>query len=415
MQVAIYDFETMTSPPPWVTGVPPLFALIIREFNCTQTEASQLSTYALLALGLSNIFAAPATSLIGKRYTILLSLVLFLVTNAWAAVATSYTSLRTARLLGGLAGGLIEALGPTIVAEVFPPHQLARAMVVYVGLLAAGSALGPIVAGAVAQTLGDWRWYQRIIAIAVAVNLVSCILMLPETTHDARMNWSKALVRTIQPVQLIAAPQVIVTVLVFGLTVGWSATISILVATVYAQPPMIWNSLHVGLMSAAPLIGLIIGLPIGGMLADFLSNRAAKSHSHDPATRLPAVLLGALISPAGCLAVGYGLRDPQAWIKVSAGWAMLSLGLTGSANILLTHAVDCLPSRAGDVGALVNLIKNFLAFGVSYASIDWMQRMGPVRQFAIMAGLLWFAYLLILPVWLLRKTMLQMTTKFNRA
>ncbi|KAB5513069.1 major facilitator superfamily domain-containing protein [Coniochaeta sp. 2T2.1] len=83
-----------------------------------------------------------------------------------------------------MAGGLIEALAPTIVTETFPKRQLARAMVVYVGFLAIGAALGPIISGAIAQGLGEWRWFQRVMSIAVALNFVFSIIMLPETTHE---------------------------------------------------------------------------------------------------------------------------------------------------------------------------------------------------------------------------------------
>jgi len=37
----------------FAAGITPLFQLVIEEFHCTAEEASQLSTYALLALGLS--------------------------------------------------------------------------------------------------------------------------------------------------------------------------------------------------------------------------------------------------------------------------------------------------------------------------------------------------------------------------
>lgn len=317
-------------------------------------------------------------------------------------------------------------------------------MVVYVGFLAAGSAIGPVVAGAVAEDLGNWRWFPRITAIAVFVNLIGSIFMLPETTHEAigltgpdivveddsvskaeeatveyaqspeqspvtlpqianqdlrtewttrsfsscyvELNWQNALFYTIHPIKLIVSPQVLVTVLVFGFTIGWSVITSILAANIYAQPPLLWDSLHVGLLSFAPLTGLLIGLPIGGAFADFLSNRAQKSsRGHDPRVRLPAVLLGACVSPAVCLVLGYGLRPPRHWIILCVGWAMLSMGLTGSANVLLTYAVDCLGPQAGYIGPLVNLTKNSLAFGVSYSSVRWMQAMGPVNEFAIMA------------------------------
>jgi hypothetical protein len=60
------------------------------------------------------------------------------------------------------------------------------------------------------------------------------------------------------------------------------------------------------------------------------------------------------------------------------------------------------PARATHIGALINLTKTSLAFGVSYTPVSWMEGMGPVPQFGIMAGLLWLVYLLLLPLWLYR-------------
>jgi hypothetical protein len=37
----------------YAAGVPPLFALIMQEFRINQDQASQLSTYVLLTLGVS--------------------------------------------------------------------------------------------------------------------------------------------------------------------------------------------------------------------------------------------------------------------------------------------------------------------------------------------------------------------------
>ncbi|CAG9957087.1 unnamed protein product [Clonostachys rosea f. rosea IK726] len=457
----------------FAAGAPPLFSLIIQEFHITQDEASQLSTYVLLTLGISNIFALPAVALIGKRYTILFSLVLFLAMCIWSGEATSFASLRTSRILGGLAGGLIEALGPSIVVETFPEHQLARAMVVYVGLLAAGSSLGPLVAGAVANGLGDWRWYSRILAAVIGLNLAGSIVMLPETTPDpytasanvesdngsckptqsenediragsghvptpetastssslgrqwlmrsfsfkyVSLDWKLALHSFYQPLSLFILPQVLVATLVFGLTIGWTVLISIIVAMKYGQPPLLWSPLAIGLLNVGPLVGLLIGLPFGGALADILFNRATRRSggTENHRARLPAILVGAILSPAGCLILGFGLKNPSNWSLVTVGWGMLAFGLTSSANVLLTYAVDTLPARASHIGALINLTKNCLAFGVSYTSVSWTEAMGPVGQFGTMAGLLWFAYLMVIPVWLYNDALTRMTSKLFR-
>lgn len=37
----------------FAAGIPPLFGLIIKEFHCTSQEVSQLSSYALLMLGVA--------------------------------------------------------------------------------------------------------------------------------------------------------------------------------------------------------------------------------------------------------------------------------------------------------------------------------------------------------------------------
>lgn len=395
----------------------------------------------------------------------------------WSAEATSFSSLRASRIVGGLAGGLVEALGPGIVVEAFPEHQLARAMVVYVGLLAAGSSVGPIVAGVVASDLGDWRWFLKIVAILVAGNLATSLFMLPETTHDiyvteaatlyssenghelrkqkraeieeARpttgdvpilveqevqdlpeslwkqwiwrswtlkyvpLNYAECFRNFYRPLQLAILPQVIVSALIFGLTIGWSVLTSIIIATTYSQPPLLWDARSVGLLSAGPLAGLLVGLPVGGALADYLFTREIRKSSGapDPRTRLPAIIVGAAISPTGCLLLGYSLEDPERWAIGAVGWGMLSFGLTSSANILLTYSVHTIPDKANDIGALINLTKNSLAFAVSYASVSWTARVGPIGQFGTMAGLLWFSYLLVIPVWFFSNSLISWTAR----
>ncbi|KAL8405194.1 hypothetical protein RB594_009918 [Gaeumannomyces avenae] len=446
----------------FAAGIPPLFGLIIPEFRVTQDTVSQLSTFALLTLGLSNIFALPVASLIGKRWTVIVSLAIFFVANIWSAVASSFESLLGSRVLGGLAGGLAEAIGPIIVAETFPEHQLARAMVVYVGALAAGSSLGPIISGAVAVGLDSWRAYLWILSGASFFNLVGCVLMLPETTHTgmsisgptmleevstevmaaievrsetidpvkstrdksptgteamspwqewvsrsfsrrffAPFNYRYALTQLFEPMQLLAMPQVLTTTLVFGVTVGWTVVSSIVVAVLYAEPPRLWSPLSIGLINVAPLIGLAVSLPLGGALADMLNNRSTRkaNGAHDPSARLPAVLIGGLVSPAGCVVMGFALQQPNEWIKVCVGWAMLSSGLTASANVLLTYSVHCMPNRAGHIGVVVNVAKNCVGFGVSFASLKWLDMAGPVRQYGAMAGILFAVYLLVIPLW----------------
>ncbi|KAH8671768.1 major facilitator superfamily domain-containing protein [Tricladium varicosporioides] len=453
----------------FAAGISPLFGLLVQEFHCSVDEASRLASYALLMLGIINLCALPIVEYIGKRYTILISMAIFLMSNIWAANAESYNSLLGSRLLGGLSGGIVEALGPFIVSECFPQHQLARAMVVYVGFLAAGSAIGPILAGAIASGLHSWRWFFGISSIAIGINLITCILMLPETTHlmedylardvitgatvakndiscleDVNSSGNSMQAREVYslknlwiersfflrfsfikekenpvklflaPFPLLLTPAVLISTIIFGLMIGWTALTSIVISNVLSAPPLLWKPWQVGLINLGPLLGLLVGLPLGGALADSLSIRAEKKAKgeHDPRSRLPAVIIGALISPAGCLVIGFSLQNQLHWIGIAIGWAMLAFGLTASANILLTYSVDCFRTRAGHVGVLVNVVKNGLAFGVSFASMDWFSRVGPAAQFGTMAGMLWVGYLAIIPLYFYSQSLVRMSEGF---
>ena len=90
---------------------------------------------------------------------------------------------------------------------------------------------------------------------------------------------------------------------------------------------------------------------------------------------------------------------------------MLAFGLTASANVMLTYAVDCFRAHALHVGVLVNVVKNSIAFGVAFASVPWYTAMGPLRMFGIMAGLSWAAYLFVIPAWLWSRTLIRWSEK----
>lgn len=392
----------------------------------------------------------------------------FLAANIWAATAQTYDSLLGTRFLGGLSAGVIEALGPIIVSECFREKQLATAMVVYVGFLAAGSAIGPIVAGGIASGLNSWRWFFVVSSIVIGVNLVASILMLPsseyavdnsygandetqetkimgtpcdtqceiesteneiETPKSHYKIWversfyfrvesgrhrESLLKLLVRPFPLLLLPEVLVTTLTFGLTIGWTVLTSVLVGNLYAMPPRLFAPWQIGFINFGALIGLMIGLPIGGVVADLLSMRALKKANgqHDPKSRIPLVLLGALISPTGCVVIGVSLQHDLNWAGTSVGWGLLSFGLTASANILLTYAVDCHLSRAMEIGVLVNVIKNSIGFGVSYAAITWYDKSGGEVQYGSMAGILWAAYFLVIPLYFFSDSLKKLSARW---
>jgi MFS family permease len=388
----------------------------------------------------------PAVYLLGKRYTVLASLTLFLASNIWAAFAASYSSLLATRIIGGFAAGIVQGIGPMMIPQLFPYNQLGKGMAVYVLFMSMGSSLGPTVAGIIADHLHDWRWLFRITSILLGTNLLSCLAMLPETHHNhhdpgqesqsleqgksdeesdpcnavehvdevpqrqpllhlwfERSFYVPQTLKSYKPyfqylldlLLLLITPEIIVTILMWACTIGWVLVASIMSAIYYGSPPFSWSSQEIGLLNLGPFVGLVLGFPLGGPVADKVILYLAKNKEDpDPRGRLVLLLIGGIVSPLGCLLMGLSLQNQWHWIGFAAGWGMLAFGITSSCSILLTYSIDRFKQKAGHVGLVVQMITYLLSFAMTYCTVDWYTAQGALKQFGTMAGVLWVCYLL---------------------
>jgi MFS family permease len=282
--------------------------------NRTIRKARWARQYEYLLRLKQNLWAVPATRLIGKRYTIIGSLLLFTVANIWTAVAGTYGSVMASRIVGGMFGGVIESLGPPMVEELFDRHELGRAMQIYVMGLGLGSVLGPIMAGFITNNTGNWRNFFWLTGGLVALNFVMSIFMLPETSYPPTSGerpaasaagstssiaqrygkgnveeggqeieevtfpvtdqnqptwmevWMKNsfflshphvhhpkswLLLILDPFRLLLVPAVAGVCLLFGTHIAWAVTVSVNVADHYGGPPFFWPTSHLGLINLA--------------------------------------------------------------------------------------------------------------------------------------------------------------------
>ncbi|GJC85369.1 putative MFS-type transporter C1271.10c [Colletotrichum liriopes] len=207
------------------------------------------------------------------------------------------------------------------------------------------------------------------------------------------------LVMLFSPYRVLATPAVMVTVLSFGVSISATIAVSILVSLTFAEPPLLWSTGLIGLFNLCVLIGLCAGIPIGGMLADKLIVRFNRRNGcHKPEAALPLLVPLAMTTPLSIALSGYGLEYHWHWAVIGVLWALVNVNLTGGCTILISYATDIYPKKAIDIGVVVNVVKNAIAAGISFATVDWWARDG-WYMFLVLALIDFIIFLSAAPLW----------------
>jgi EmrB/QacA subfamily drug resistance transporter len=136
-----------------------------------------------IAFAAGIITAAALGDRFGRRRVFTSGLAVFVLASAACALAPNVTDLIIARTVQGLGAAVVLPLSLTILTTAFAPERRGMIVGVYGGLAGLAVALGPIVGGAITQTI-DWHW---IFWVNVPIGLAATILgarLLPES-HGA--------------------------------------------------------------------------------------------------------------------------------------------------------------------------------------------------------------------------------------
>ena len=126
------------------------------------------------------ITAAALGDRFGRRKVFNVGLALFTLASVACALAPNVAELIAARTVQGLGGAVVLPLSLTILTEAFPIGRRGMIVGIYGGLAGLAVALGPIVGGAITQSI-DWHW---IFWINVPIGVIAVTLgrrLLPES------------------------------------------------------------------------------------------------------------------------------------------------------------------------------------------------------------------------------------------
>ncbi|KAK4144428.1 protein HOL1 [Dichotomopilus funicola] len=434
-----------------IGGLAPAFYLLSQEFDKTATETSALLLWPILVMGVFNFLWVPLANYFGKRPVFVLCSGLLCGCMVWGAAATSFESLLWSNIVGGFAASSTEALGASMVNDLYFLHERGAKMGVYMNSITGGNTLGPLVCGFVITGL-SWRWHKWIAVMLTAVNFITVLLFVPETRYyrdelggmgaqkrkDA--NWVSSSENTdgnategnpgtggdtdgellnaqtavpkkswaqelslwsgvapdtnlvkmfVRPLPMFVYPCVIYAFLGYAVSLVLTVAVNILNSFVLQAPPYNWSPMINGLINIAGFLGNVVGGYAGGWLVDvFCDWRARRNNGvFEPENRLHLCIVPLLITAAGCVTFGYGVEKALHWTSLFFGYGMISVALTAIPTITMAYVSDCVLPVNSDALMLVNGYKNIAAFAFLYGIVPWVEEVGYVNCFGTQAGI----------------------------
>ena len=149
---------------------------IEREFGIAAGTAQWVVSGYALTFGLALVPAGRLGDTIGRRRMFLIALSAFVLTSALTGAAQTTGWLIAARLLQGVAGGMLIPQNVGLIQDLFRGAERARAFGVLGSVVGLSTATGPVVGGLILDLAGSadgWRW---VFYVNVPIGLVALVL-----------------------------------------------------------------------------------------------------------------------------------------------------------------------------------------------------------------------------------------------
>jgi EmrB/QacA subfamily drug resistance transporter len=162
----------------------------IREgLQASQTQLQWIVSGYALAFGLVLVPAGRLGDLRGRRTVFVTSLALFTVASAGCGLAGSASWLIVARLVQGVAGGMLNPQVSGFVQELFRGPERGRAFGLQGSAIGLSTAVGPLAGGGLIGLFGVEHGWRSVFFVNVPIGLVAIVLairLLPASTGSGR-------------------------------------------------------------------------------------------------------------------------------------------------------------------------------------------------------------------------------------
>ena len=310
------------------------------HFALGQERAQWVTSGFMVATAVAMLTTPWLLARYGYRSTYVGAVLLLLVGGVVGGVASDYNLVLAARVIEGLAAGVVQPIPAVIILYAFLPHEQGRAS----GIFGMGVVLAPAIGPSVGGILVDWWGWRSIFFMVVPLCLASLWLaykFVPITgpggsranRDSAALDWRGLLLGALGTLCLLnglvalhngpggqAGSLLAVALLAFGVFIWWQRRLS----RQGRSPLMELGLFRYRTFAMGSIVAFIYGTALFGstyLLPVFMQLGLHLSPSHVGAIMLPAgLVLGLTIPLVGRMAD----RQPTHWL-VMTGLALLAL------------------------------------------------------------------------------------------
>jgi len=171
---------------------------IMSELKGTQTDFAWVITAALLANAATTPIWGKLADLFNKKILVQLSIVIFVAGSVMAGLSETIPLLLTARVIQGIAMGGLTALAQAIIGSMIPPRDRGKYSGYMGGVMAVGTAGGPLLGGFIVDSPLGWRWtfFVCVPLAVVALILLQITLKIQHVKRPAKIDWLGSILLT---------------------------------------------------------------------------------------------------------------------------------------------------------------------------------------------------------------------------
>ncbi|KAL3293918.1 multidrug resistant protein [Colletotrichum asianum] len=345
--------------PFWLFHVCPKPASAMKDFHQSENPDLEAFSVSIFVLGYAfgPLVHAPLSEMYGRLIIYHVNSVLFIINNVACALSVNLPMLIIFRFVTGLVGSSPLALGPASVADIFKTEERGKALALWNLPVLLGPAIGPLVGGYLAAAT-SWRWNFWFLAIADKAREALAPGNSSEFSSQPRLKtFTSAIVRPSK--LLFLSPIVFFLSALAAINYGYIYIMFTTMSSTFVERYDTFDERNVGLTYLAFGIGNVSGNIVLSVISDRIVKRgAARSGTMKPEYRLPPLLPGSLLVPAGLLLYGWTLERNVHWIAPLFGMLLIGFGTILIFVPINAYLVDAFTEYAASATAASTVLRS---------------------------------------------------------